>query len=159
MKSPRWMRVLLVCSLALNLAVAGLVAGAVWRGAPVARQVERAGVFGPLPEALTPERRAEFTEQVREASPEFRDNRRAVRQAFQGVLAAIRAEPFDRASLEAALAVQETALKGRQRLAVDVIVTQISDMDAAEREAFADRLQTMVRRGPRDGKRREDRPE
>ena len=159
MKSPAWMRILLVASLALNLLIIGLVAGAAIRGGPVARQVERSGGFGPFPEALAPTERAEFMDRVRDAAPDFRDNRRALRTAFSGVLEAVRADPFDPAALQAALEVQEAALKGRQRIAVEVVVAQISEMDAEARNAFADRLQDHIRRGGKDGKHREGRPE
>ena len=64
-RAPRWMKIVLALSLALNLAVAGLALGAFLKDGP-RRGMPRDLSFGPFTEAFSA------------------DDRRALREAFRG---------------------------------------------------------------------------
>jgi uncharacterized membrane protein len=101
----RWLVVALVVSLAMNLAVGGLMLGHVLRGPPSWRPGDPEG--GPahrLMRLLPPEARDTVRQSFKEAGPEIRARAKALRQARDGVRDAIMAEPFDRARLDAAFA-------------------------------------------------------
>lgn len=144
-RAPRWMRLLLIVSLGLNLLVAGAVVGVVLRGGPPPRLAEGVSpLIGALPEA---DRRAILRE-VRERGPDIRENRGRLRDAFQSVLSEIRAEPLNPEALKAALDAQDSALKARFVIGREAVVARLAAMSHDDRMAFADRLEDMVRRGP-----------
>lgn len=151
-----WLRGLLFLSLALNLAVAGMVAGA------VLRDKERPG---PRAHRLPPPATMIVgSTALREARPADRRNLReqargehksvVARRAHEtaALLALLRDTPFDRAALEAELARQDTAqqadLARMQRLWVGIV----TEMTAAERAAFADQVEARLERARRGGK-------
>ena len=146
-RSPRWMRVLLVVSLAANLLVLGAAVGMVLRGPPPAARSLLDGAASPLLGAMGEDRRALIVGEMRERSPRFRENRSELRAAFGAVLAELRSERFDPEALGAALARQDAALQQRQAIGRDVLLSQIAEMSPDERRAFADRLEETVRRG------------
>ncbi len=94
--------VALALSLVVNFGLAGfLVARALPdRGRP--SPAERLSSLGPR--ALPPPLREAVAERLRPDAPELRDAFRAVREARQQVFVAMRADPYDRATVEAALA-------------------------------------------------------
>lgn len=142
---PRWVKVLLGISLALNLLVIGLASGAAWRfaknGPPDAVRSGFAFV-GALEKA---DRRAILGE-LRESG---RNARRAGREDMQRVLDLLRAPDTDIAALDELMRAQ--VMRGRQ-IQDDVrtaVLDQITDMDAQERAAYADRLEERLKKGRR----------
>ena len=138
---PGWMKLLLIVSLAANLAVAGLVIGHAFRP-----NEERGGGRGPdrtigwIVEMM-PEERREFALNhfagAREEIAAARANRGALLAA---VVAAIRAEPFDPAGLDAALdALFDRRATGRS-VVRERMVTLLAQLTPAERDAFAARF-------------------
>ena len=96
---PIWMKALLVASLAVNLLVAGLVAGAFWRGRPAMMMnaatnggASLAGYVATLPN----DRRRELWTKAQPSRDEIAGLRRDIRQARQDALKSLTAEPFDK---------------------------------------------------------------
>lgn len=147
--APRWMKIALVVSVALNLAVAGLVLGA-WLGDGPHKGMPRDLSFGPFSEALSDADRRALRKDLMGRAGEFRSSRDAARAEFVALLGALRADPFDPAAMTAALTAIETRNAERLDLGRSLIETRLIEMSAAERRAFADRLEMGLRRGGKD---------
>lgn len=151
----RWLRVALGLSLALNLAVAGVVGGALLRGGghgphPSVRDLG----FGPFAEALSEADRAALRRAFVGRMPDLRATRDEMRADMGAILTALRADPYDPSALLPVLERQRARTGERLELGQALIVDRIAAMTAAERLAFADRLEQSLRhrRGgrPRD---------
>lgn len=157
--SPRWMRVVLVLSLALNLLVAGATLGLVLRGGPTPMAGRDPG-FGPFAAALSPEDRTALRRDWIARTVTEGDGRRAMRVDMRALLGALRADPFDASAMRAALARVGDRTAGRLQLGMSLIEDRVISLSPAERLAFADRLESELRRGPRRrGNRRDDAPD
>jgi uncharacterized membrane protein len=146
---PRWMKIALVISVALNLAVAGLVLGA-WLGDGPRKGMPRDMSFGPFSEALSDADRRALRKGLMDRMGEFRTSREAARAEFETLLATLRADPFDQGAMTTALTAIETRNAERLALGRNLIATRIAEMTPDERQAFADRLERGLRRGGRD---------
>ena len=147
--SPRWMRVVLVVSLALNLLVAGATVGMVLRGGPPPVAVRDLG-FGPFTAALLPEDRAALRRDWLAQSDGAGDGRRAMRADLRALLGVLRAEPFDPKALHVILERGAERSSGRLELGLSLIEGRVKALSTAERLAFADRLERELRRGHRN---------
>lgn len=137
---PRWVRIALAVSVALNLAVAGLAAGAWLREGP-GHGMPRDMSFGPFTEALSDSDRRELRRALGDRASEFREARQQMRADREALLAALRAEPFDPAAVDAALEAIVRRAGDRLDFGRDLIAGRILAMTAAERQAFAERLE------------------
>ena len=146
--SRRGLKIALAISVALNLAVVGVVAGAVLRGGTMRDQMVRDLGFGPFAEALTDTDRTSLRRAFVQRSPGLRDLRETMRQDMSNVLAALRARPFDPGAMRSALEAQAERLNGQMKLGQELLAERIDAMTEAERLAFADRLETSLRHGP-----------
>lgn len=137
----RSMRFLLIGSLAVNLLVLGLVAGAIIRGpdgfrAP--RGVDLA--LGPIVQALAAEDREAIRAELRGREALQLRPVRDRNALINALLLALRAETYDPAAVEAALNVpRDRALAVQQAVQLSLL-NRISAMTPAARLAFADRL-------------------
>lgn len=147
--TARWLKPALIVSVALNLAVAGLVLGA-WLGDGPRRGMPRDMSFGPFSEALSDHDRRELRKALMDRAGEFRTSRDAARAEFETLLAALRADPFDPNAMKSALAAIETRNAERLQLGRSLIETRLIQMSAEDREAFADRLERGLRHRPKD---------
>lgn len=149
-----WVRIVLFTSLALNLLIAGAFVGARFsergpEGKPASVRDQIAGIVGPYGRALSQEdRRALGRSFVRNAR-ELRGTRQEMRALGRQVVEALRAEPFDPASVRALLDQQIALSQGLQTKGRTLLVEQIEAMTPQARIAFADRLEAMLKRGPR----------
>ena len=138
-RTPLWMRGLLLGSLALNLAVAGIVAG---RHGPERFEPPRGRDFvTPYTRAFTPEQRRELGAQLRARFERGRDERPPPFADYRQALDLLRREPFDRAGFEAALAAQDGRAAARQQMGQQVLAEYMAGLPPAARAAYADRLQ------------------
>lgn len=151
--SGKAVKIALALSLALNLAVVGLIGGAVLGGGgprdggPPAL---RALGLGPFARALSREDRAALRARIEGAGVELREERRAIGRALRAVEQALRAEPFDRTGVEEAFARSRGLVVSLQETGHGALLDQIEEMTAEERAELADGLaRAMSRNGRR----------
>ncbi len=146
--SPVWMRVLLVASLAANLLVVGLVAGAVFNGPPPRESGRSPGdvastiYFGALP----PDARREVTRMMWRHARDFREGREMLRTEVGNTLALLRAETVDKDALVASVRSQREQLGQRRELGDRLFIDYVAGMSLEERRAYADRIEEMLQR-------------
>lgn len=140
--APRWMRVLLVLSLALNFLILGLVVGhALGGGGPGRGPRPAEFALGPLARALEPEDRRAILLDLR-GHPGLRPLGREHREAgLAEVAAAVRAEPFAEERVRAALAAQSERLVEAERAVREALVARLAAMPPEARAAFAERIE------------------
>jgi uncharacterized membrane protein len=154
-KAGRWVKILLAVSLALNLAVVGVVAGAALKARnfdggrpPDIRELN----FGPFTGALSrPQRRALLQGFVADQPP-LREMRSLIRAEYQLVLDAVRAQPFDPIALQAALAGQSRSTIARLDAGRKALEGVIIAMSPEDRAAYADRLEDGLQRRRSDAR-------
>lgn len=150
-KAPRiklWLRVVLFVSLALNLAVIGVVAGAIWRhGDDDKRRGARADrVSLAYIRALSDADKRAIRDTMRAKMPDRADRRAQVRDSFDPVLSALRRDTVDRAVLADLFQAQFSKAEEGQRLARGAMLDRLAAMPASERRAFADRVEQELER-------------
>ena len=155
-RTGRAIKIVLAVSLALNLAVAGVVAGAALRGrgddGPGRHMMARDVNFGPFTEALTRAQRRGMLSRIGDDGIGLRDMRAQMRGDMDLVIEALRAMPFDAAAVEAALALQSERLSARVDTGRKALIGLILAMSVDERAAFTDRLEAVVsRKAPPQG--------
>ncbi|MCA0920113.1 periplasmic heavy metal sensor [Pseudooceanicola nanhaiensis] len=144
-----WLRVVLVVSLALNLAVVGIVAGTAFNHErrPPPRPPRLDQIAGPLTFALTEEDRKAIGKEIfAEYRKQGRPSREAIREEYQGVIDALRTTPFDPTAVEQSLERQRVVANERAELGHRLLVQHLSDLTEADRAAFADRLEEGLNR-------------
>lgn len=141
--SPRLLRVLLVLSVALNLAVIGVVAGAVMRDPP-RQDPSRGPAFGPYDRALTEEDRKALREAFRREVPQFREEWRQMQDDMAELQTALRADPYDPAHVAEVFARQH--VRGAQMMALGqkLLAERLAAMTPEERAAYANRLEQRM---------------
>lgn len=147
-RTPIWLRVLLFASLALNLLIVGAIVGHMLNDGPKGRVPRMDRVQGPMTFALSDEDRRAIGRALREEYRENRPSREQFVAEYQGVIAALRAEPFQPDLVEEALRRQRQAASDRIAVGHRLLVDRLTAMTTEERQAFADRLEEGLRRGP-----------
>ncbi|MFY1706146.1 periplasmic heavy metal sensor [Tritonibacter scottomollicae] len=159
-RMPRWLKAVFALSLAANLAVVGLVAGAALRDDRSGRSRHKA----PPPPAA-----AEAIGAVMYRSLD-RDSRRVLRDLADGqygniverriaelnaLLEVIRSEPLEVTELRARIDAQTAAINEFRGAMLEVWIAELQQMSPAERAAFADKVERHVARfrkpPPREG--------
>ena len=139
---PMWIKALLVVSLAANVAIAGVFAGALMkdkeRGHGGSRQVEWILKF--VPE----ERRDEAEALFESRRKELRDLQRSSMDDMTAIVEAIRAEPFSPETLNAALSTRRASRRARDEVVQGGLVELMQNFNAEERTHFADRLEERL---------------
>ena len=114
-RGAKWLLLALLLSLAVNLFVGGILVGRWFRDQPTASLSTEASLpqrgqrpllamFQRITRKLEPEERRLFHDAVLSYRAELRSAFRGVRQARRTLRRTLRAEPYDRQALEAALA-------------------------------------------------------
>lgn len=148
-KAGRGIRLALAVSVALNLAVAGLVVGMVWHGGPGGRgAMLRELGFGPFEGALRPEDREAMRGLLRSHLGDMRAARLRMAEDMAAILVALRAEPFAPEALSAAMARQADHLAESLGFGSAVLRDHLLSLDDRARHAFADRIEDRLRHGP-----------
>lgn len=149
-KAPnRGLRIALAVSVALNLGILGMMAGAWFNHVgPGGRSGDFRDLgFGPFTEALSHDDRAALRKAFIAKMPDMREARRAMRQTQQDLLAALRADPFDRARLETVLAIQSDRSASQLAMGQSLLKDLLVQMTPEARHSFADRLEERLSRG------------
>lgn len=144
----RWMPVVLVASLALNLAVAAAVGGAMWRfhGRDGHHGRHMSGQ-APLLFALDREDRREIRRQMRPPPGERGAHMRQM-------VALLRSTPFDADAVKQVLETQRGTSLRLQDAASAVWLRRVGDMSDEERARYASRLEELVSRRGKPGEKR-----
>lgn len=147
-RGPVWIKVLLGLSLALNLAIAGVVAGFVLRGGPQGVRGANMGYAAPYVLALPRELRREVFGKVR--SDERLPDRRARRADYRAMIEVLRATPFDASAVQAVLDRQSDTASRVQAAGQAAWLEVVSRFSDAERVAYVAQMEEeMKRKGPR----------
>ena len=146
---PRGFKILLGVSLAVNLAVAGLMAGAFVRKTPGGPMGGKAQVnyARPYIQALPHDQRREVFEALRPAKR--RADRVERRAHYADVVTILRADAFDRAAVEVVLAKQSASTLDAQSAGQAQWLNIIEKMNIEERRAYADGIEDALKRGPK----------
>lgn len=159
-KPRRWMRLVLVASLTLNLLVLGLIVGAKASGhygknfdhrGPERGAIRDLG-FGPIAKALDRKDRRDIGRAFRKEGGSFKENRAVLERDFDAMLQILHQDTFDATAFEATMAQQADRLRQRGESLRKLVVEQISTMTTEDRKAFADRLENAVERHEGDRK-------
>ncbi|MEM8787368.1 MAG: periplasmic heavy metal sensor [Pseudomonadota bacterium] len=152
---PRWAKVALTASVALNLAVVGIVAGAVIRGPNVGHMAANLPIdgFRGISRAMPSEDRAALREDVRANRADFRAAHRALRRSRAEFLTALRTEPFSPETVAEVFDTQAEVWNGLGQASRQILIERIAAMTPEARAAFADNLEKSLRR-----RHRSDRP-
>ena len=153
-QKPRgvWLRVVLFTSLAVNLLIVGMVAGAIIRGGPPgrgseARQMPMADFgFAPYVRALSPKDRRDLGREMRELTGDRRANRDEFIAFARAFLQALRAKPYDPEALQQNVARQQSRLFRHQEAGQRILLGRLAHMSDGERAAYAGRLERSWRR-------------
>ena len=147
----RWIMPVLLLSLAANLLIIGLVAGAFLspdgpRKSNVENQRNLRGVLGePFFQALPRDERRSMVRDVVANRERFREGRDALRTRVDSFLAALRAENFDRTEAERLLVEQRQAAIRRQDFGESLLLDRLEAMTPAERTSYADALEERLK--------------
>ena len=146
---PRGFKILLGVSLAVNLAVAGLMVGAFVRKGP-GRPMGGNGQVNyarPYIQALPHDQRREVFEALRSAKRGVDRVERSVHYA--DVATILRADVFDRAAIEVVLAKQSASTLDAQSAGQAQWLNIMEKMNIEERRAYADGIEDALKRGPK----------
>ncbi len=141
----RWMPILLVVSLALNLLVIGVVLGTVLRVKDGDRAYGPPGLGAALYHALPKDDRKALRGEL---SGKRGDGARQRKKDFQEIVEALQTVPFDPETVRALLAQQGAAIADLQDTLHDRWLEQITAMSDEERATYAERLEKVIQRGP-----------
>ncbi|WP_147106534.1 periplasmic heavy metal sensor [Tateyamaria sp. syn59] len=151
---PMWAKILLGTSLALNLAVVGLIGGLIMRGGPLGGKGPGMGYATPYVIALPSEQRRVVFGTVRN-DPDL-PGRGARRAAYRDMAAVLEADPWDRPAAEAILQRQARGVADVQSVAQAAWLDIVSEMPIEERRAYAQRVTEVAARGGRGKPGRKD---
>lgn len=133
---------LLYGSLALNLLLIGVLGGSALRGDKHPRGVDLS--FGPYSRALDPEDRRAIGKAVRDHIRDrggMRLGREEREAQVQALVAALQADPFDRAAVEAQFTQQRETMAQAVTVSQSALLDRIEAMTPEQRAAFVERLQ------------------
>lgn len=137
----RWLRGVLFVSLALNLAVAGMVIGHALGGGPPDRRDRRAG-----DDPVIPYTRALDEDQRRMLGRTLRDSFKRQRDGgdYRFALEVLREEPFDAEKMTSVLQAQGARAEARRSTGQAALTHFLSNLSPKERHAYADRLERQI---------------
>lgn len=147
--TPRWIRIALVVSLALNLGIAGLLVGTALRG-PEARRgaVETPEGVAMLARAMPHNHQRQLRDTFRNQRDRLESDRRELKNLRENFIEALRAEPFDIAAVKNAFVAQRQILDQVTAAGHSLVISQIEKMTPQERKLYIRRLIAGSR--PRD---------
>ncbi|MCG7519093.1 periplasmic heavy metal sensor [Ruegeria sp. Ofav3-42] len=148
----RWMSVLLVISLALNLLVVGVALGTVLRVKGGDHAKAPPGFGSALYRALPKDERKAMRGELFDRHRKGAKNRS---QDFAQLSAALRSDPFDPAAVQALLDQQAQFMAELQDALQAQWLSRVVAMSDEERLIYAERLEDVVKRGPHGHKKKD----
>jgi len=142
--SGRLVKLLLVVSLGINLAIGGLAMGLWTFDKPKRPRSPDAVAF--LTFALPKEHRDALRQQLVSRRAELRSNRAAIRDLRQKMIQALQAEPFDITAIADILAQQRARFLTLGELAHSALLERINMLTPKERASYVDSLKNRERR-------------
>ncbi|ASM72851.1 MULTISPECIES: periplasmic heavy metal sensor [Roseobacteraceae] len=154
-RAPRWMRIAFGVSLALNLAVAGMLVGTFARfGGPPSRASSSINYAMPYMRALPRETQRDIFRAMRDQLPAESGGRQARRALYAEMIEALKADPFEPARVQSILELQNTTAVAVQSAAHTAWLDRVSAMSFEDRIAYAGAVSEVMRHG----KRKKDKP-
>ena len=147
-KSPVWMRVVLIASLALNLAIVGVVGGAFLRG-PEGREdrsVSPGREFRMLAGSLPQAHQDALRKAARAEWRDIRTHRETIKKQRAVLIEALRSDTFDIATFADAMKAQQATWAELGTRGMDMLVDRVRSMTPEERAGFADNLERWEQR-------------
>ena len=148
-KPRRLWKVIFVLSLALNVAIVGVVIGATWRfqgsGPRLASKVLDSGSI--YLRALDKKHRRALGRKMWPAGGKTKNSRAEIAQGFERAIAVLRAEPFDSAAFAQVMQGHSSRAELRMKEARSILLNHLIALSAAERAAYADRLENALKGG------------
>jgi hypothetical protein len=145
-----WVKLVFWLSLALNFLVLGAVGGAVLRHGPWddRHHPPRADMIGgPITRALSGDDKRVVARKMRRAYRETgQAGRSAYREIMQGLVADLRAMPFDPAPAAAHMDRMRGMMGQRMAVGQEALLEHLTEMDPEARRAFATRLEMVMTR-------------
>lgn len=158
-RRTRW---ILIASLGLNLAVAGVIVGSALRGGQHDSEVRARAMqtrdfgFGPYVAALEGSERRVIGRAFIDKAGRPDKARNAAQAKFEAILEALEADPFDKDMFKSQMLTQLNDLASLQRIGADVVADHVAAMTPEARAAYAVRLDQALKRPPRRDKMRGD---
>ena len=140
-RSPRWMRIALIVSVALNMLILGFVGGAAWNFGRHGwrdhggQRIER---FIAMQPAAAQDAIRSSWQRAREKRRELRNRMRESRRKMTQILTA---DPFDRSAYDAERAQALATLAELRGARLDAIADIAGTVPAAQRRAFVEALE------------------
>lgn len=148
-KKGRIWKAVLVVSLALNMAVVGVVAGFAWRvkdsGPPQRFELS----LGPIGAALSRDQRRDIQRILREVGVLRPDRNRDAPQVIVDLATVLRQTPVDADAVRAAAVAPGARMIAVQQAASAAFVEHVLSLSDQERAELADRIEEKVRKGRR----------
>lgn len=148
----RRLKILLGLSLAMNLAVVGLIVGAALRHDGGKRPPALNAFGAPYMLALPREDRRQILKALRSERGRDIPDRQQRRAQYAEVLSALRAQPFDASVLAQTVKGQAETTVSVQKAASATWLQVVSDMTDQERMDYAYAVEEVLRRGPKGRK-------
>lgn len=140
---PGWMKMALVVSLMLNVAVIGLFIGANMKSDGKREGGANQQIQWIL--KLVPDDRKDFTkEKFEDKRDELRRTRADRAKQMKAIVAAIRAEPFSPEALEYAMRLRREAGDERRKIVHTQLIAVLGEFSQNERGEFANRLEERL---------------
>ncbi|MCK4862410.1 MAG: periplasmic heavy metal sensor [Rhodobacteraceae bacterium] len=148
--TPRWIKVALIVSVAVNLGIAGVIGGAVLRAPEIHRNnLEAPEGVAMLARAMPAAHQRELREDLRDRRGDLQPDREELRSLRDRFVVALRAEPFDLDAVNAVFADQRVMLSNLTAAGHDSVIEQIEKMSLRDREMYIRRLLGDDRAPPR----------
>ncbi|MBC7479485.1 MAG: periplasmic heavy metal sensor [Pseudorhodobacter sp.] len=153
-QSSRGLKIALAVSVAINLGVAGLVAGLALNDGPGGHgdKLVRDMGFGPYDPVLSPEDRTALRHAIVSRLGDFKSVRQQMQADMGAILSALRADPYIPDAVSAAFDAQAQHLTARLTLGNTVVRDYLLALPTEARLKFADRLDQVLHRGPGDSR-------
>jgi len=148
--TPRWIKIALILSVAVNLGIAGVIGGAALRAPEIRRNnLEAPEGVAMLARAMPAEHQRELRQNLRNRRGDLRLEREELRNLLDRFVVALRAEPFEIDAVSAVFADQRVMLSKLTAAGHKSVIEQIEKMSPQDRERYIRRLLGNNRPPPR----------